>query len=299
LLYEWDQPVEAWEHVIRGLERAEVGGDVRSMIAGYLLAGRIRLTAGDTESAASYLELARPLMEEAPIPEWTSRFERLQLELWLAQDRLRAAVDWSDTMLSGDTLRERPEPEVAQLTAARALIVKGDSRSIEVALTLLEPLLRGAEAARRTGIRIEGLALQALASRQRGDRPGALLAIEEALRLAAPEGYVRLFADLGPSMTRLLQEARSRQIMPDEVATLLAACGAPDGIDPTLPEPLTEREQEILTLIAAGLTNREIGDRLFIAAETVKKHSGNIYGKLGARGRTDAVARARTLSILR
>ncbi|HEX5164988.1 MAG TPA: AAA family ATPase, partial [Thermomicrobiales bacterium] len=184
LLYEWNQPLDAWEHVMRGLERAEAGGDVRSMLAGYLLAGRIRLTAGDTETAANYLELARPLVEDAPIPEWTSRFERLQLELWLAQDRLRAAVDWSDAMLAGDTLRDRPEPEVARLTVARALIVKGDSRSVDMALALLAPLIRTAEAAGRTGIRIEALALQALATWQRGDRPGALTLIEHALRLA-------------------------------------------------------------------------------------------------------------------
>ena len=84
---------DAWDHLSRGLERAELGGDVRSLIAGYVLAARLKLTAGDVEAAAAYLERARPLVDQATFPDWTSRFERYQLELWLAQDRLRAAVD--------------------------------------------------------------------------------------------------------------------------------------------------------------------------------------------------------------
>ncbi|MEX1158292.1 MAG: AAA family ATPase, partial [Thermomicrobiales bacterium] len=108
ILYEWNRLADAWDHLSRGLERAELGGDVRAMIVGYLLAGRVALTEGDSEAAAEYLEEARPLVEQASFPEWTSRFERLRLELWLAQGRLRAAVDWSDEMLKGDALRDRP-----------------------------------------------------------------------------------------------------------------------------------------------------------------------------------------------
>ena len=80
LLYEWNELAEAWDHLSRGLERAELGGDVRAMIAGYLIAARLKLTEGDVEAAAEYLERARPLVEQAPFPDWTSRFERFQLE---------------------------------------------------------------------------------------------------------------------------------------------------------------------------------------------------------------------------
>jgi len=113
---------------------------------------------------------------------------------------------------------------------------------------------------------------------------------------------VRLFADLGLPMARLLQEARARDVMPDYVDRLLSACGTDldtsDRSVGTLPEPLTEREQEILEMIAAGLTNAEIGTRLFISSETVKKHAGNIYAKLGVHTRTEASARARDLELL-
>jgi LuxR family maltose regulon positive regulatory protein len=183
------------------------------------------------------------------------------------------------------------------------LIVKGDQASVQRALTLLRPLVQAAGAEGRLGVAIEALALQALAHWQGGDRTSALTSLEQALRLAEPEGYVRLFADLGLPMARLLQEARTRDVLPDYVATLLAACGAslasPASLVQPVPESLTNRELEVLALLAAGLTNREIADRLVLSSQTVKKHAGNIYGKLGVRSRTEAAAKARTLRLLR
>lgn len=300
-LYEWNELADARQHLTRGLAHAELGGDTRAMIAGYLVAGRIELTEGDVDSAAVFLERARPLVEQTSFPDWTSRFERLQLELWLAQDRLRAAVLWSDEMLRNDALQQRPESEAAWLAMARVLILKGDIPAIERALSLLAHLLRSAETEGRTGIAIEVLTMQSLALWTRGDRPAAMTSLERALRLAEPERYVRLFVDLGLPMARLLQEARARKIMPGYVASLLAAYGESTlNLAPamTLPEPLTRREQEIIQLIAAGLTNQEIGKQLSISPQTVKKHSGNIYGKLSVRTRTEAASRARQLDLL-
>jgi LuxR family maltose regulon positive regulatory protein len=205
-------------------------------------------------------------------------------------------------MLRSDVLEGRPETEVSQLAIARVLIVKGDAPSIERALALLKRLLQAAEAEGRMGITIEALALQAFAHWKRGEQADALTALEGALRLAEPEGYIRLFADFGLPMARLLQEARSRAVMPDYVAKLLAVFGADitflTNTETALPEPLSAREQEILELVAAGLTNQEIADKLVISSETVKKHTGNIYGKLGVSNRTEAVARARVLDLL-
>jgi LuxR family maltose regulon positive regulatory protein len=129
-----------------------------------------------------------------------------------------------------------------------------------------------------------------------------MTSLEHALRLAEPEGYVRLFADLGLPMGRLLQEARSRAVMSDYVEKLLTAFRNETAISLAstnmLPEPLTEREIEVLRLLAAGLTNREIAEQLVVSPETVKKHIANIYGKLGTRSRTETVARARQLDLL-
>jgi LuxR family maltose regulon positive regulatory protein len=164
----------------------------------------------------------------------------------------------------------------------------------------LDRLLQTAVAEGRMGVQIEALTLRAAALWESGDSAGAMIGFERALRLAEPEGYRRLFLDLGRPVVRLLQEARSRGVMPEYVANLLAACGedlaTPGGSGP-LPEPLSAREREIIQLIAAGLTNREIAERLTISPETVKKHTANIFGKLGVSHRTAAVARARALDL--
>jgi len=301
LLYEWNALVEARAHLQRGLERTEYGGDIPSLIAGMVISARLKLTEGDISGAVEDLEGVRSHLDPAVFPEWTSRFERCQLELWLAQGQIRPAMHWVDAMLTAGTLEERPESEPARLAAVRVLIFKGDGRSLDRASAMLDQLLEVAAHDGRVGVHIESLALRALALQQRRGPVAAMTVLEQALRLAEPEGYVRLFADLGLPMIRLLQAARSRDVMTDYTATLIAASGAGPGAVSgrgMLPEPLSSREHEVLKQISAGLTNREIADALSISAETVKKHTGNIYSKLGARGRTGAVARARQLDLL-
>ena len=302
ILYEWNELPEASVHLSQGLERAELGGDVLAMIAGYVITGRLKFTAGEIDAAAEYLERARPLVENSPFVDWSGHFGRLQLECWLAQERLRAAVEWADELLRGGAHEGQQESEVAQMAMARVLIVKGDALSIERALALLERLLHSAKAEGRMSIHIEALALQSLAQWRHGEQARAMTSLERALRIAEPEGYVRLFADLGLPLARLLQEARSRAVMPDYVGKLLAAIGGELSFSiPTataLPEPLSAREQEVLQLLAAGLTNREIAEQLVISAETVKKHVGNLCDKLGVSNRTQAVTRARELDLL-
>ena len=125
----------------RGLERAELGGDVRALIAGYVIAGRLKLTEGDVKAAAEYLERARPLLAEAPFSDWTSRFERCQIDLWLAQDRLRSAIAWADETLATDALGAAGERSRA-IGAGRVLIAKADAPAREQAVALLARLLQ-------------------------------------------------------------------------------------------------------------------------------------------------------------
>jgi LuxR family transcriptional regulator, maltose regulon positive regulatory protein len=302
LHYERNRLEDALNYLDRGLKLAELGGDVRALIAGYLLSARVKLTERAFDQAAHYLDQAQPLLDQAALPEWVSRFNRCRLELWLAQDQLRTVARWADAQATDGVHFSLHEPELDYLTLARALLAKRQPPDCQQALAHLRQVHNAALAQGRKGVQIEALAMQALAHWQGGDRADALIALEHALRLAEPEGYVRLFADLGLPMARLLQEAHVRNVMPDYVGRLLGAFPVEDrrhnGEPATLLEPLSEREREVLTLMASGLSNREIGDQLFISAETVKKHSGSIYTKLAVSRRTEAIARARELGIL-
>ncbi len=129
-----------------------------------------------------------------------------------------------------------------------------------------------------------------------------MMVLEQALSLAQPEGYIRLFVDEGAAMVELLRQAASRGLHSDYVGQLLAAFGDIErsGLPatPALVEPLTARELEVLRLLAAGLSNREIAQELSIALSTVKTHARRIYGKLDVSSRTQAAVRAREWNLL-
>jgi LuxR family maltose regulon positive regulatory protein len=174
----------------------------------------------------------------------------------------------------------------------------------------LARLLTAAEAGEWTDSVIEILLLQALAHQACGDIPQALPTLERALLLAEPEGYVRLFVDEGAPMRQLLSAASARGTITDYTAKLLAAFIAEQPINvgksypPAAPaaqpliDPLSQRELEVLHLIAQGFSNQEIGARLFLAVDTVKGHNRRIFDKLQVQRRTEAVAKARSLNLL-
>jgi LuxR family maltose regulon positive regulatory protein len=149
---------------------------------------------------------------------------------------------------------------------------------------------------------IEGNILQALVSDTRGDNQRAMEALKEALGLAEQSGFIRLFVDEGPPLARLLYKAAAQAIHPEYVGRLLAAfpVNHTAGPPPTrrLIEPLSDREFEVLALIAEGFSNQEIANQLIISLRTVKWHSSNIYGKLAVKNRTETASRARALGIL-
>ena len=193
------------------------------------------------------------------------------------------------------------------ITSARLLHARGRYRE---ALRLLEELREPAEANGRTRDLVEILTLQALAQWASNHKEPAVNVLTEALTLAAPEDYVRTFVDEGRPMMELLSavlEAQQRVRLNSPVPAhylrkLLAALERDDADarlpDQGLPEPLSERELEVLQLVAAGRSNRRIAEDLFVSVGTVKTHLNNLYRKLGARRRTQAVARGRELDLI-
>jgi LuxR family maltose regulon positive regulatory protein len=153
---------------------------------------------------------------------------------------------------------------------------------------------------------LEVLVLHALALEVQGNRTAALTVLNRVLKLAEPEGYVRLFLDEGQPMIALLRQAQRHGIAPNYVARLLALVREPEAIGPhplaptaNAPvEPLTAREREVLQLMLNGATNREIARELIVSVNTVKKHVLNICDKLSVRSRTQAIAKARKLHLL-
>lgn len=166
-------------------------------------------------------------------------------------------------------------------------------------------LLERTEAGTQTGHTVELLVLAAQAWLARGNRSKAMATLERALILAEPERHIRVFVDEGEPVAALLIAGRQQfsAVSPAYVQGLLDVLGhrtvrARQGEAQSLVEPLTGREIEVLRLLASGLANREIADRLVVSIGTVKRHTGNIYGKLGVHNRTQAILRAQDLGVL-
>jgi LuxR family transcriptional regulator, maltose regulon positive regulatory protein len=195
--------------------------------------------------------------------------------------------------------------EFEHITLARVLLAQYATeraeRSMQEATRLLERLLRAADEGGRTGSVIEILVLQALARQTLGDIPAALAALERAMMLAEPEGYVRIFADEGPPMTSLLRAAAKQGIRPNYVRRLLAALsGAEHGgpMEQALIEPLSERELDVLRLLGSELDGPAIARELVVSLNTMRTHTKNIYAKLAVTSRRAAVRRAAELGLL-
>jgi LuxR family maltose regulon positive regulatory protein len=223
--------------------------------------------------------------------------------LRLAQGDVAAATRWLQECEMGLDDEVSFDYCASYQVLARTLMAQG---RLEEALGLLARLseMVEAEGAMRPTIRL--LVLRALALQALGEGDRALAALEQALVLAAPEGFVRTFVDEGAPMGELLRRAAARGIKLDYVGRLLAALEnestpgqqAPHLATSLLPEPLTERETEVLRLLTTHLSSTEIAQEFVVAASTVRSHIKSIYRKLDVHTRADAVRRARDLGLL-
>jgi LuxR family maltose regulon positive regulatory protein len=271
----------------------------------FIARARLRQAEGDLDGALGLLDEAERLHVRGVVPE-TRPVAALKARGWVAQGRLAEALDWAGRqgLSVEDDLHYAREFE--HITLARVLIARhkseGDDRTLHEVCRLLERLLEAAAKGGRTRAVIEILVLQAVAQQALGDIAAGLVRLGRALALAEPEGYVRIFVDEGVPMRDLLRHGVAKGIGGAYARRLLSASderaqstAGPAGFTVAgLAEPLTPREVEILRLIAAGMRNQEIADRLVISLSTVKRHIANTYGKLGVNHRTEAVARLTT-----
>jgi LuxR family maltose regulon positive regulatory protein len=319
ILYQWNELEGAEHHIRRALKLHELG-EVWGRMHSYWMLGYLKQAEGDYKTSYDLLCRAWAIRENITAQQSNISsepgLEQLSILLSRADPdmahlltdaaqrletrglKLDNAVDFSSPE---DYARES---EYSDLVRVLIALDRADET-----LPLLERLLEAAQSMGRHGDEIRYLILRTLAFYAQGDNNSAMSSLNLALHQAKPEGYVRIFVDEGEAMAALLAKAVSQEIVPDYSAELLAAF--PDEVrhaidfDPELlftsqplVEPLSERELEVLRLMADGLKYKEIADKLVISVNTVRHHTRNIYGKLDVNSRAQSVARARDLGLL-
>ena len=302
--YEWNKLDDAAKYARQAIELSGSWGSLEYQAIGHVVLASVEHVQGKSEEAREAMRVAEHLLREHRLTPWRSNCVMSDLaRLWIAQGDLEKALYLVqdsgipiDNLPRDGKISHRLEP--LYLILLRLHLAQGD---FDAALALAQWLLQQLDGTSRTARVIETLVLQALAFQAKRDVDQALAALRTAFSLTRPEGYIRTFLDEGEAMTRLLYQAKSRQIGAGYAAELLSAMGHAFGraLPPAqlLIEPLTSRELEVLKLIEAGCSNQEIATRLVISMPTVKRHISNIYAKLGASSRTQAVSRAKELGL--
>jgi LuxR family maltose regulon positive regulatory protein len=295
ILYEWNDLETAEQHGRQSLHLARQYEKVidRFILSEVFLA-RIKLAHGDVAGAVASLAQTSQAAREKNFVHRIPEIAAAQVLALLRQGNVTEAAHLAQ-------MHNLP------LSLARVYLAQGDTPA---ALAVLEPLRRMMEAKGWQDELLKVTVLQAVALHTHGDKDTAVQLFSEALALAEPGGFIRIFIDEGTPMAQLLAEAAIRGIMPAYTSKLAAAFEAekqrstgsslPDPVPLSQPlvEPLSQRELEVLQLIAQGLSNREISERLFLALDTVKGHNRKIFEKLEVERRTEAIARARELGLL-
>ncbi len=328
LAREWNDLDAARRYLQEGIDLAR-DWSAWTLLEGLAALAHVRQAEGDVEGASDAIREAGRLATQSDATDLDDLYVGMhQARLWVAQGNLAAATRWAeerglrgcsgtagpDEWLettprrvdgSDEELLQRRLLKYERLVLARLLLKQGQPGG---SLAVLDPLLAEMEQRQRPDLVLQCQVLRAVALQAQGRTTPAMIALGRALSLGRPGGYVRVFVDEGEPMARLLREAASRSVAPEYVGSLLAAFGTavlsggqetPLGADlQLLVEPLSEREQEVLRLLAAGLSNSEIAGELVVAVSTVRSHLKNIYGKLDVHRRWDAVRRAEEVGLL-
>ncbi|UCC51317.1 MAG: hypothetical protein JSV68_19740 [Anaerolineaceae bacterium] len=310
VMCEWNELNEAMRYLTMGSELSKQGFDIGVLGYSHLTTLRALFAQKDWPGAREKIGEMEKMERESDVPPWyINPKEAWKARIWLAEGNVETASRWAQSR----NLKATDDPsylrEEEYIVLIRILAAHGQ---MDEAFQLSEKLFRLAEANGRKATAIQVLLIQALAYRMQGDVDQALVILERALKLAEPDGALRIFLDEGEPMAEMMEAFNRRRSsigrefldsliagfrderMPGESARIV------DGFayDSDLLEPLSVRELEVLRLLAAGLTYREIAEELFVSINTVKAHAKNIYSKLGVHGRMQAAQRAKELNLL-
>ena len=263
-----------------------------NLVSGYAELVRLRLARHDLPGAARALQEAEELPSSPQCPYITRQLELLRVRCWLALRQTAFAEQWLLGYMAGEDPAPPPMRGATLITAARVMLALGRAGD---ALSLLDgPATAGTSAGMPV---LQALTLRAHVLRANGETKKARQTIEEALALAEPEGYLRVFLDEGEPIRALLQDARAHGIAPAMTARLLRLFEI-EQAGHSGPNPLSEREISVLRLLAEGLSGPQIAGRLVVSPGTIKTHLKNAYSKLDVHNREQAITRAREAGLI-
>jgi LuxR family maltose regulon positive regulatory protein len=292
LNYQWNNLNAAQKHEQRCQQLMQQIESVETVVSHKVFLARLLLAKGDVSAVDAVFQEAEAYIHQHNFLFRMADVAAIQVVVSLSRGDLVTAANLAQTYH-------------LPISQARVHLAQGDPGK---ALDVLAPVRQQAEEKRWQDERLKVLVLQALAHWAQGRSATAVELLKDALVAAKPGGFIRIFVDEGAPMARLLYEALARGIEPVYVRRLLAAfpvansepaaLSLPPDAEAGLIEPLSMRELEVLQVIAEGLSNQEVANRLYLSLHTVKVHARNIYAKLGVTNRTQAVAKGRTLGIL-
>jgi LuxR family maltose regulon positive regulatory protein len=300
LYYEENNLNLARQHLLKGMEYGQQLGVATGVVtSGGIALAQLQQALGEADEALATIAEISHLAAQSNLEIVKSIAEAVRADIHIKQGNIPAAERWIES--AGISPLDTPQPflEGKFFTFVRLLIAQN---RLDDAAVLFENLEGFAQESGRQRSKITVYILNALAYKVRGCIKESLILLEKAIRLAAPEGYRRAFLDEGQPMIDLLPKVRPiahefvDQLLED--AKTEPGLQVPSVLAQPLIEPLSERELEILRFAAEGLSNQEIAEKLIISIGTVKSHMHNIFGKLGVKSRTQAVAQAREFELL-
>jgi LuxR family maltose regulon positive regulatory protein len=314
LFYEWNDLEGAAAALQESIRIAESWRNWRLLVPAYGLSAMVMQARGQVEEANSLIHRA----QQAALDPYSSLYDLgmlalYQITLWTAQNDFQAITQWEQDHDSGWRSQTGRVRDAITITLVLARITRyhrtRDDFALGQARALIEPTLEQLQASGLMFHATRLLLLDALALYGQRDTAAAITTLKRALALTEPENYMRSFLDLGKPMEEFLSWSLEGKALDEPhqrpyVRKLLSQFDTNVSVEIKQPigdaliEPLSQRELEVLRLIAKGLSNREISERLFLALSTVKGHTRIIFDKLQVQRRTEAVARARELGLL-